>query len=124
MIAANAYHIRFATRADADTLKRLAEGDSKQPLVGRVLVGEIDGTPAAAVSLDDGRLIADSSRGTDRLVATLRMRAGAVRAFEATPSLRERLLAALPKERGRTNVVPMPASHDEVDEREPVRAYG
>jgi hypothetical protein len=124
MIAANAYRIRFATQADADALKRLAEGDSKQPLVGRVLVGEIDGTPAAALSLHDGSLVADSSRSTDRLVTTLRMRAGAVRAFEATPSLRERLLAALPKERGRSNVVPWPIAREELDEDQPARAYG
>ena len=45
-------------------------------------------------------------------------------AFEATPSLSERLLAALPAERGRSNVVPMPVSRTEDREQEPVRAYG
>jgi hypothetical protein len=124
MIAANAYRIRFATPADANTLSGLAEHGSLEPLVGRVLVGHIDGTPAAALSLHDGRVVADASRSTDRLVATLRMRAGAIRAFEATPSLRERLLAALPKERGRSNVVPMPVSRHEDDENEPMRAFG
>jgi hypothetical protein len=124
MFAANAYHIRFATRADADALGGLAERYYQQRLVGRVLIGHIDGTPAAALSLNDGRVIADSSRPTDRVVAALRMRAGAIRAFEATPSLRERLLAALPAERGRSNVVPMPVSRHDDDEREPVRAYG
>jgi hypothetical protein len=110
MIAANYYPIRFATSEDADTLRRFAERNSQQPLVGRVLIGQIDGAPAAALSLHDGRVIADSSGHTDRLVATLRMRAGAIRAFEATPSLRERLLAALPKERGGSIVVPAPVS--------------
>ncbi len=80
--------------------------------MGRVIVGHIDGTPAAALSLHDGRVIADPSHSTDRLVTTLRMRAGAIRAFEATPSLRERLLAALPAARGRSNVVPAPVSGD------------
>ena len=122
MIAANAYRIRFATAADADTLKSLAESDSQEPLVGRVIIGHLDGTAAAAVSLHDGRVIADSSRPTDRVVAALQMRAGAIHAFEATPSLRERLLATLPKERGRSNVVALPVSRD--DEREPLRAYG
>jgi hypothetical protein len=121
MIAANAYRIRFANIEDADTLGVLAEHDSRQPLVGRILIGEIDGTPAAALSLHDGRVIADSSRRTDRLVATLRMRAGAIRAFEATPSLRERLLAALPADRGRSNVAPASVSGDGHAEDESVR---
>jgi hypothetical protein len=112
MFAANAYRIRFATVEDATTLGRLAERYYQQRLVGRILIGEIDGTPAAALSLHDGRVIADSSPRTDRLVATLRMRAGAIRAFEATPSLRERLLAALPEERGRSVVVAAAVSRD------------
>jgi len=82
MFAANAYRIRFATVEDASTLGLLAERYYQQRLVGRILIGEIDGTPAAALSLHDGRVIADSSPSTDRLVATLRMRAGAIRAFE------------------------------------------
>jgi len=116
MIAANAHGIRFATVEDAYTLKRLAERAAEQPLVGRVLIGQIDGTPAAALSLHDGRVLADPTRGTDRVVAALRMRAGAIRAFEATPSLSQRLLAALPAERGRSNVVPMPVSRYEQGE--------
>ena len=124
MIAANAYRIRFATDADADTLKSLAESDSRDPLVGRVLIGHLDGTPAAAMSLHDGRVIADSSRSTDRVVYALRMRADSIHAFEATPSLRERLLATLPKDRGRSNVVDLPVSRDEHDEDQPLQAYG
>jgi hypothetical protein len=123
MIAANAYRIRFATAADADTLKGLAGDASQEPLVGRVLIGWLDGTPAAALSIEEGRAITDSSRNTDRVVTALRMRAGAIEAFETTPSLRERLLAALPSERGRSNVVQMPKpSHDY--ESEPMRAFG
>lgn len=122
MIAANAYRIRFATAADADTLKGLGDA-SQEPLVGRVLIGWLDGTPAAALSIEEGRTITDSSRNTDRVEAALRMRAGAIEAFETTPSLRERLLAALPSERGRSNVVQMPTpSHDH--ESEPMRAFG
>jgi hypothetical protein len=121
MIAANAYRIRFATVEDADTLARLAERDSRQPLVGRILMGWINGTPAAALSLHDGHVIADSSPLTDRLVAALRVRAGAIRAYEAVPSLRERLLAALPAERGRPTVVSAPVSGDAHAEDEPVR---
>jgi hypothetical protein len=39
MFSANAYRIRFATADDADTLRRLAERGSQEPLVGRVLIG-------------------------------------------------------------------------------------
>jgi hypothetical protein len=124
MIAANAYRIRFASIDDADTLGDLAARESQQPLVGRILVGHIDGAPAAALSLHDGRVIADSSHRTDRLVPALRMRAGAIRAFEDTPSLPARLLAALPTERGRSNVVQLPAPRHGYDEREPMRAFG
>ena len=52
MFAANAYVIRHATGAD-----KLAELDSQRPLTGPALVGEIDGRPAAAISLTDGRVI-------------------------------------------------------------------
>jgi hypothetical protein len=94
MLTANPHRIRFATAHDADALQRLAERSSQQPLVGRVLIGLIDYAPAAALSLQDGRVIADPSRRTDRMVAALHTRAGAVRAYEATPSLSERLRAA------------------------------
>jgi hypothetical protein len=68
MFAPNAYRIRFATAEDAATLRRLAERNSKQPLVSRVLIGQFDGA-AAALSLHDGRAIADPSRHTDTLLA-------------------------------------------------------
>jgi hypothetical protein len=107
MFETNTDHIRFATDKDADALRRLAERASQQPLGGRVLVGDIDGKPAAALSLLDGRVIAESSHRTSRLVVALRLRAGAIRAYEATPSLRERLVKALSPYRGSTVVVPV-----------------
>jgi hypothetical protein len=95
MFAANTYKLRLATEEDAEALRRLAELDSRRPLAGRVLIGEIAGSPAAALSLDDDRVIADPFRRTDHLVACLRIRAGVIRAHEATPSLSERMRAAL-----------------------------
>jgi hypothetical protein len=95
MFAANTYNLRLATQDDADALRRLAELDSGAPLAGRVLIGEIAGSPAAALSLNDDRVIADPFRRTDHLVACLRIRAGAIRAHESTPSLSERMRAAL-----------------------------
>ena len=96
MFAANTYKLRLATEDDADALRRLAELDSRAPLAGRVLIGELAGSPAAALSLDDDRVIADPFRRTDHLVACMRIRAGAIRAHEATPSLAARMRAALP----------------------------
>ena len=119
MFPANTYRIWIAGADDADALARLEEQASQSPLVGRVLIGEIDGKPAAALSLHDGCVVTDGSRNADHLVTTLRMRAGAIRAYEATPSLPERLRAALPAYRGESIVIPPPAwyvDHD-VDER-------
>jgi hypothetical protein len=101
----SATSVRYAAERDTETLERLAELDSQQPLTGTVLVAGLCGVPAAALSIEDGRVIADPFQRTDHLVASLRMRAGAIRAFEGTPSVRERVLAALPSQRGNSVVV-------------------
>src|SRR5687768_2469065 len=71
MFAANTYKLRLATDDDADALHRLTELDSRAPLAGRVMIGEIAGSPAAALSLDEDRVIADPFRRSDHLVACL-----------------------------------------------------
>jgi hypothetical protein len=96
MYAANSYTIRLANEADADALTRLAALDSKRPLDGTILVGELHGEPVVALSLDDDRAIADPFRPTAHLLATMRVRARGLKAVEHMPSLRERLLAGLP----------------------------
>jgi hypothetical protein len=96
MYASNSYTIRIATADDAEALRRLAALDSKAPLEGTVLVGEIAGRAAAAVSLTDDRAIGEPFLPTAHLLATLRLRAHALHAVEQTPSLRERLIAGLP----------------------------
>ena len=121
MFPPNAYRIRFADSEDTQTLGWLAERGGQQPLGGRVLIGQLDGAPAAALSLSDGRVIADPARGTDRLVAALRMRAGAIRAYEATPSLSERLAAAFSAYLGEPTVVPAPVSRDDKADDEDAR---
>ncbi|MEA2380600.1 MAG: hypothetical protein QOH72_571 [Solirubrobacteraceae bacterium] len=97
MYAANTYVIRLATADDDLTLRRLAQLDSKPPLQGAVLLGEVRGAPVAALGLTDDRVIADPFVPTANLLAALRMRAKGVRAVERTPALRERLLAAVPR---------------------------
>lgn len=121
MFAPNSYRVRFATPEDTDTLRRVAERNSQQPLVGRVLIGQLEGTPAAALSIHDGRVIGDSSPRTGPLVTTLRMRASGIRAFEATPSLPDRLRAAFASYHGRSTVAPVPVPHDGDVEDEAMR---
>jgi hypothetical protein len=96
MYTANSYVIRRATDADDVVLARLAALDSQRPLEGAVLIGELDGEPAAALSLADGRAVADPFRPTAHLVAAMHVRARGVQAVAQTPSLRERLIAGLP----------------------------
>jgi hypothetical protein len=120
MYAANTYRIRFASHEDVDTLKRLAELDSGRPIIGRALIGYLDGVPAAVLSLDDGRVVADPSRHTDHLVANLRVGAAGIRAHEELGSLRPRLLAAIPASfRARMSVASGSMSRNGHIEREP-----
>ena len=95
MFPADAYIIRLATEQDAATLRKLAALDSARPLTGRVLIGEISGKPAAALSLKTGVAIADPFQATDRLRIHMRMRASAIEALNREPSLRERMLDAV-----------------------------
>ncbi|HEX3279496.1 MAG TPA: hypothetical protein VHR40_13310 [Thermoleophilaceae bacterium] len=95
MYPANAYVIREATHADEQALRQLAELNGNQPLRGRVLIGEIEGEPAAAASIDDGRIVSHPQRPTHLLVPLIGMRARAQRTFERMPSLTARLAAGL-----------------------------
>jgi hypothetical protein len=87
--------IRFATEADAAAVRRVAELDSQRPLTGPVLLAEDGDTAIAAVSLTDGRIVADPFRHTLNAVAALRVRSGAMEAARRTPSLGERMRAAV-----------------------------
>jgi hypothetical protein len=95
MYPTNAYVIRQATQDDERALHRLAELDGQRPFSGPALIGEIDGLPAAAVSLFEGRVIADPFQPTTVLRQVLRIRLGALQAYSSTPALAERLRAAV-----------------------------
>jgi hypothetical protein len=95
MFPANAYVIRQATIDDQSVLERLAGLDGQKPLSGRSLIGEIDGVPAAAVALDDGRVVADPFQRTAQLVPVLIMRRRSLLAYASRPSLTERVKAGL-----------------------------
>ena len=96
MFSATTFVIRLATEADGEALRRIAALDSQAPLAaGRTLVGELDGEPQAAISLVDGRVIANPFAHTAYLLAHLRIRAGALAAYDRTPSLPARIRAAM-----------------------------
>jgi hypothetical protein len=81
--------IRLASSADDTRLRILAELDSR-PLPERpLLIAEVDGRLHAAISLDDGEVIADPFRRTAYLLTLLRERAAQLtgRATPATASL-------------------------------------
>jgi hypothetical protein len=89
------YVIRHATPGDDQALRDIAALDSQRPLAEPVLIGEIDGNPAAAISLADGRVIADPFVHTETLVQVLPIRARAIDAHRRSPSLVERIRAAI-----------------------------
>ena len=67
--------IRRTTPDDTLALLRLAALDDAAALRGDALVAEVDGRIHAAVSLTDGRAIADPFHHTAELVDLLKMRA-------------------------------------------------
>lgn len=91
--------IRVATRFDDAELHRLALLDSARPLGGTVIVAQSDGRIDAALSLDEGRAIADPFRPTAWLVDVLRARAERLHGERAAAPTRLRrlgLIAARP----------------------------
>src|SRR5438105_3049461 len=95
MYSATSYTIRPATDDDAALLAHLAVLDSQPTIEGPALIGEIGGRAAAALSLRDGRIVADPFQRTAQLATHLRMRGRALAAFNARPALRDRIFAAL-----------------------------
>src|SRR4051794_15598639 len=95
MFSATTFVIRPATDADASVLRDLAGLDSQSPLTSTVLVGELHGSPAAAMSLDSGRVVADPFQRTGALVAHLRTQAGGVRSARHMPRVRDRIRSGL-----------------------------
>lgn len=95
MFSSNTHTIRRATEADAPALRRLAALDSHPALAPPVLIGELDGAPAAALSLANGRLAADPFLPTGALAVHLRLRGKGLLAYDREPSLAARFRTAL-----------------------------
>jgi hypothetical protein len=91
----HANFIRPATDEDRDVIERIASLDSSRPIEGAALIGEIDGVPAAVLSLATGRVVANPFRRTADLVADMRTRASSLTVAEQQSSLARRLRVAL-----------------------------
>jgi hypothetical protein len=75
-VAAGEIVIRRALPSDRKALASyLAEVDSKRLLHGDVLLAEVEGEPQAALSLDEGTVVADPFRPTAALISLLAVRA-------------------------------------------------
>lgn len=85
-VAESTLVIRIATRLDHADVRRLAELDSARPLRGTVIVAQADGRIDAALSLEDGRAVADPFRPTAGLVEVLRARAARLAGMPDAPA--------------------------------------
>ena len=77
--------LRVAHTDDDPVVRRLAELDDSLPLQGDVLLALVDGEPVAAVSLGDGRVVANPFRPTADTVRLLSLRAAQLAAPPANP---------------------------------------
>ncbi len=71
--------VRLATTADRAALSRLADLEDATEPAAPVLLGELMQRPVAALSLRDGRVVADPFAPTTELVELLRLRARQMR---------------------------------------------
>lgn len=67
--------IRVAQSDEAGDLRRLADLDDAPPLAGQALVALLDGEPVAAMSLSDGRVVANPFIPTTDAITLLSLRA-------------------------------------------------
>ncbi len=67
--------LRFADDDDALAVRRLAALDDAPPLRGEVLLALVDGEAVAAMSLSDGRVVANPFLPTAETVTLLSLRA-------------------------------------------------
>jgi hypothetical protein len=66
--------LRVADMDEASVVRRLAALDDARPLIGQTLLALIDGEAVAALSLQDGRVVANPFVRTEHAVALLRLR--------------------------------------------------
>jgi hypothetical protein len=95
MFPANFPTVRPATVHDAKRLRALAAAAGARPLTGRILVAEVRGVVAAAISHDERRTVADRALAPAYLTTVLRLRVDGLEAFARQPSLAERMREAV-----------------------------
>lgn len=96
--------IRYAGPGDDIAVAQLAALDSAQVPDPPLLVAEVDGQVLAALSLWDGRVVADPFRQTQALVELLAVRAAQIQS--AAGALRDVLQSAQPWSRSRAQGAP------------------
>ena len=67
--------LRVAQPEDDDDVIRLAQLDDARPPVAPVMLAVVDGEAVAALSLSDGRVVANPFVATEKVVSLLRLRA-------------------------------------------------
>jgi hypothetical protein len=77
--------LRVAQTDEAPVVRRLAALDDSRPLDGEVLLALVDGEAVAAVSLDDGRVVANPFLRTADTVRLLSLRASQLTGPPASP---------------------------------------
>ena len=96
MSSPRSYTIRLAGPKDARALRDLAQVDSQSALTGAVLVAAFDDDGiAAAIAMEDGRVIADPFQPTAGLVSALRITRGNHVRSSTLPGRRDRAIATL-----------------------------
>ena len=93
MLDSTVISFRSATAADDLVLRDLSELDSASPLQRPAVIAAIDEQPVAAVSLADGRIVADPFTRTEDVVTMLRARVAALAADRA----RQRRMPYVPR---------------------------
>ena len=96
MNIANAFTIRAAAESDDATLEWLAALAGEPALRRPALIGDVDGLPIAAISLLDGRVVADPFRPAAGLTAQLRLHRSGWRVHGRRDATRRHVRAALP----------------------------
>jgi hypothetical protein len=92
--AYDAVTVRLAVEDDEAPVRRLAERDGRTMPQAPLLLAEVDGAPLAALSLLDGRTVADPFHHTAHLVELLALRSAHLRGNADTPPPRRRFAGA------------------------------
>ena len=106
----NSITIRLATAEDEDTVRRLAQRDTRAVPDGDLLIALVDETLRAAVSLVSGEAIADPFHRTDELVRILQLQRSERRHGAPNGARPRRMLGRLVTDAARAGAADAPRS--------------